>query len=637
MDNKNTKLFSPILLILLTSLAFNFFTNNMSSATGTVYINQDFDNTSFPPAGWTLANTSTYNFIRTTYASGYGSGTSCAVADFYDYSSGNFEMTTPTLPVTTAGDSLVFDHAYASGQSELDRLEIYTSVDNGVTWTLLIDLLGGPSGPLATSTPTYDLFVPTATQWATKSYLLPIGTNKIKFTGITAYGNNLYLDNIKIGTKFANDAGINSISDPKWSITPQTMSPKASVKNFGTTNQTFQVTMTITPGGYTNTQSVSNLAPGQTQTVTFNSFNFSANGNYSLKSYSSLGGDQNVSNDTITNNLIVTSSPRNIVLEFCTGTWCQWCPCGDDEVHHVDVTYPNSVILAYHGAGSDPWRVFNGSAIISSLGFAGYPSGLVDRRLGSHNGWGSLFTDAEYRLSQSPASPVSITPTNINFNTATRQLTVSLDAKALSTLSGQYKVNYVITENNLVYPQTGNSYCTGSSTWVHNWIVRNIVNTVGGDNVNTGTWNENQVYPLSFTTTIDAAWAAGNCEFQVFIFKDNGTLSVSEVQQGIKLPVVTTGISNNGSSVPKVFELSQNYPNPFNPVTNIQFSIPKDGDVSLKIYNILGKLVSTYADGFMRAGVYNAEFDGAGLSSGIYFYTLSGKDFIETKKMNLVK
>ena len=636
MKKINTYLFSAIKSILLLTLSLTLYCGNVF-ASGTLYLNQDFNNTSFPPAGWTVSNTAGYNWIRTTYAGAYGTGMTSAVADFYDYSSGNFDLITPQLPVTTSGDSLVFDHAYSSGNNEVDRLEIYTSVDNGAAWILLVTLLGGPSGPLATSTPTYDLFVPTASQWATKKYSLPAGTNKIKFTGVTAYGNNLYLDNIKVGVPFSNDAGISSISDPKWGIIPQTMNPKSTVRNYGTAVQSFQVTMTINPGGYSNTQSVNNLAPGSSQDITFSSFNFSAEGNYTLRAYSSLASDQNVSNDTIINSLLVTSSPRNAVLEFCTGTWCQWCPCGDDEARHLEEVYPNSVLLAYHGAGSDPWRVFNGSGIISALGFAGYPSGLVDRRLGSHNGWGSIFTDAEYRYSQSPGSAVSINSTNINFNSTTGDLTVNLDAKALTDLTGQYKINYIITEDNLVYPQTGNSYCPGSSTWVHNWIVRNIVNTVTGDNINSGTWTSGQVYPLTFTTNINSAWIAGNCNIQVVIFKDNGALNVSEIQQGIRLPVVTTGIDPVSNTTAAEYELSQNYPNPFNPVTSIKFTVPKDGKVSLKIYDILGKLVSTYVDGFLNAGSYNAQFDGSGYASGIYFYTLSTKNFTETKKMHLIK
>lgn len=601
------------------------------------YIFCDFENTAFPPAGWTLANTSAYDWIRTSYASGYGVGVSSAMVDFYDYPSGDFEMASPVFAPSVSGDSISFDHAYATGSNENDRLEIYTSSDAGATWNLLISLAGGTSGPLRTAPPTYDLFVPNSSQWATKSFGLPVGTSKVKLTAVTAYGNNLYVDNLRIRTRFANDAGMSSISQPKWAVKPQMIAPKVSVRNYGTSSAGFQVTMTITPGGYTNTQNVSNLAPGQSQEVVFPEYNFSSTGNYTLKAVTALAGDQNLFNDTITNQLVVTTSPRNVVLEYCTGTWCQWCPCGDDEARHLEETYPNSVIFAYHGAGSDPWRVFNGSGIISALGFPGYPSGLNDRRLGTHNGWGSFFTDAEYRYSKDPASPIELTATTVNYNSSSRELTVNLNAKALSNLDGQYKVNYIITENNLVYPQTGNSFCTGSSTWVHDWVVRNIVNTMTGDNVNSGTWNAGQVYPLTFTTTIDPAWVASNCKFNVMIFREGSTLNTSVVQQAMSASVVPTGITQNGSEMPAGFELDQNYPNPFNPSTSIRFAIPRDGYASLKVYDANGKLMSVYLDGFIKSGVYSAQIDAGNLPSGAYFYRLSSGDVALARKMMVVK
>ena len=213
-----------------------------------------------------------------------------------------------------------------------------------------------------------------------------------------------------------------------------------------------------------------------------------------------------------------------------------------------------------------------------------------------------------------------------------------MNATALTTLSGQYKVNYVITEDNLVYNQTGNSWCTGSPTWVHDWVVRTIVNAYNGTNVNTGTWNSGQTYPLSFTTTLNAAWQPNNCKFTVFIFKDNGSLSVSEMQGGYQAnDYIISGTNNNGQETPVTYELEQNYPNPFNPTTNVHFSIPKNGNVSFKVYNSMGQLVETYLDGFVKAGKYNAEIDGSNWASGIYFYTLSSNDFVQTKKMILVK
>ncbi|HEY3251272.1 MAG TPA: Omp28-related outer membrane protein [Ignavibacteria bacterium] len=608
-------------------------------ASGTVYFLADFENPSFPPAGWTVQNTTGHDVSRTTYCSGYGVGVSSAIVDFYDYLSGNFDLLTYTFPATTSGDSLVFDHAYATAVGGYnDRLDIYTSNNGGSTWTLLISLVGGNSGPLVTAPATNDLFVPTSGQWATKRYALAVGTNKIKFNSVSAFGNSLYLDNIRVGAPYNNDVGVNSISDPKWGFTPGSKIPKAYVRNYGTTTQSFNVTMTINPGGYTNTQSVSNLAPGATQLVNFSSFNFASTGAYTINASTSLGGDQNTSNDAITNTVTVTNAPRKVILEFCTGTWCQWCPCGDDEAHNVATTYPdNAVVFAYHGAGSDPYINFNGNNIIGLLGFSGYPSGLIDRRLGANNGWGSFFFDAEYRLENAPSGTISITSTSINYNQGTRELSVNLNATALTTLSGQYKVNYVITEDNLVYPQTGNSYCPGNPNAIHNWVVRNMVNGAAGSNVNSGTWNANQTYPLTFTTTLNAGWQAGNSKFAVFIFKDNGSLSVSENQQGFQSSYILTGINNQQTGIPDKYSLEQNFPNPFNPVTNVHFSIPKDGIVSFKVYNAVGQLIANYLDGFIKAGNYNAEIEAGEWASGVYFYTLSAKDFIETKKMILVK
>jgi hypothetical protein len=121
------------------------------------------------------------------------------------------------------------------------------------------------------------------------------------------------------------------------------------------------------------------------------------------------------------------------------------------------------------------------------------------------------------------------------------------------------------------------------------------------------------------------------------IYKDNGPLNISEVQQGVSSTFTVTGINQEGTQLPDNFELSQNYPNPFNPVTNVHFSIPKSGNISFKVYNSLGQVVGVYYDGFIKAGNYNAEIDGSNLASGIYFYTLSSPEFVQTKKMILVK
>jgi hypothetical protein len=88
---------------------------------------------------------------------------------------------------------------------------------------------------------------------------------------------------------------------------------------------------------------------------------------------------------------------------------------------------------------------------------------------------------------------------------------------------------------------------------------------------------------------------------------------------------------------PDGYSLQQNYPNPFNPSTKIRFSVPKPGLVTLKVFNVLGEEVESLINYEMISGTYDVIFDASTLSSGIYFYKLEAGNFVETKKMILLK
>jgi len=91
--------------------------------------------------------------------------------------------------------------------------------------------------------------------------------------------------------------------------------------------------------------------------------------------------------------------------------------------------------------------------------------------------------------------------------------------------------------------------------------------------------------------------------------------------------------------MPSEYLLYQNYPNPFNPSTKIKFSIPKNtsGITSLKLFDILGREVSTLINESLQAGTYEVLFDGSNLSSGIYFYKITSGDYAASRKMILLK
>ena len=89
--------------------------------------------------------------------------------------------------------------------------------------------------------------------------------------------------------------------------------------------------------------------------------------------------------------------------------------------------------------------------------------------------------------------------------------------------------------------------------------------------------------------------------------------------------------------VPKQFALYQNYPNPFNPETNIKFDLPEVSKVRVNVYNILGERVATLLDKTVEAGFHQVEFNGSNLSSGTYIYRIEAGNFVQTKKMVLLK
>ena len=97
------------------------------------------------------------------------------------------------------------------------------------------------------------------------------------------------------------------------------------------------------------------------------------------------------------------------------------------------------------------------------------------------------------------------------------------------------------------------------------------------------------------------------------------------------------GIHQIGTGVPNGFSLMQNYPNPFNPSTNIVFSLPQNGFVTLMVYDISGREAATLVSGLKQAGTYNVNFDASNLSSGVYFYKLVSGEFTLTKKLLMIK
>lgn len=130
--------------------------------------------------------------------------------------------------------------------------------------------------------------------------------------------------------------------------------------------------------------------------------------------------------------------------------------------------------------------------------------------------------------------------------------------------------------------------------------------------------------------------------YGIFIYDNYNATAVGE--NGTVLRTKNGGVTfieDENNILPKEFSLFQNYPNPFNPSTSINYQLPIAGNVSLKVYDVLGNEVTTLVNEYRPAGSYEVEFKSTlashQLANGVYFYQLKAGDFVETKKMILLK
>ena len=207
-------------------------------------------------------------------------------------------------------------------------------------------------------------------------------------------------------------------------------------------------------------------------------------------------------------------------------------------------------------------------------------------------------------------------------------------------------------ENNAAYLNNGNG-----NKWIEIKLTGNATNRSGiGSKVRVkAVINGN---PVWITRTVegqsgycgqnlDLHFGLGNAS-SIDSIKVEWLSGTTEVYTGVQINQVIRivegsgiiGIQNNSNEVPEGFNLYQNYPNPFNPVTSIKFDIPeamKDNELSIKVFNILGKEVSNIFEGRLIAGNHEVKWNAENFPSGIYFYRLETTGFTISKKMILLK
>ncbi|RPI17892.1 MAG: T9SS C-terminal target domain-containing protein [Ignavibacteriae bacterium] len=246
-------------------------------------------------------------------------------------------------------------------------------------------------------------------------------------------------------------------------------------------------------------------------------------------------------------------------------------------------------------------------------------------------------------------------------------------------------VNTIIFKDNIIFAGTENGVYTSidnGSNWVHdNFLVGTIHSlTANGSNIFAGTTgytfkttnNGNNWLSTGNTNTTNTVALSSDGYFVLAATGSNGSFMTTnnganwiQVNEGFPNPLTFfnqyslsiynnyafTGtsyglwrrplsefvnINNISQQLPEKYFLYQNYPNPFNPTTTIKYEIPNEGMVSLKVYDILVKEIYSSSE-YKKAGSYEFKFDGSNLSSGLYFYKIEAGNFVETRRMLLIK
>ena len=207
-----------------------------------------------------------------------------------------------------------------------------------------------------------------------------------------------------------------------------------------------------------------------------------------------------------------------------------------------------------------------------------------------------------------------------------------------------------VTSTNNVYAGTYGSgvYFTkdGGSTWSKsNGNLSSVyvysITVDASDNVYISTWSHG-VYKTKDTGLSWSSYGLAGTGVSSIMLNTGSTSIYAGTSDGqiLKISNKVTGVEDNSGDdeeLPDTYELYQNYPNPFNPTTTIKFSLKDAGVYKLRVYNILGQLVTTLVNGELNAGSHQIVFDAGHFASGVYIYNLSGKSVNMTKKMVLIK
>lgn len=583
-------------------------------------LNESFEGTTFPPAGWikqsTFSNTGwTRQTAGTTPLPGWtgtasittpvGGGNACAYVTYGDVGVSNNEwLITPQITNVQPGDSLTFWLRYIV-PTYADSFEVKISTTTQTIAAMNISVFKKRfSGVTDTGYIKYGFVI---------GALVPPGSN------IYIGFREMVLDNLNDGSAFTLDLVHVGGAPP-----PPTCSFLWSSQTSGTTNALLTVSAVSDQIGWAagNGPTVRRTTDGGTSWT--NATGTGINGNvYNIYAWSA-------------NDALCTTSPGGTFIYKTTNGGTSWTQVHSNSASTAFINCIQMVSPTEGYAQGDPvnnvWEFLKTTDAGSTwTQMASAPPAASDAGwnnsmyiLGNDIWWNTNVSTVYHssnlglNWSSAPIAPVtSTTYGSVHFNSSSVGL-ASGSAGIVKTTNGGASYTSLGT-----IPGAGNITALEGDGANNFWFARGTeiyLSTNGGTN---------------FTSSYNTPGSFNDIDFTIV----NGCPQGWGVTAsgGIHKMRNATGITPTSLTVPDNYSLGQNFPNPFNPTTNINFSIPRSGLVTLKIYDMAGKEVVTLVNEVKTAGSYIVGFNAANLASGAYFYRVTSGEFVDTKKMLLVK
>ncbi len=582
-------------------------------------LNESFDGTTFPPAGWQNIQVGGSGLWKRVTAGvepicSPHSGAGMAEYNSYDYQPGtNALLVSP--PLTFTGSSIHVFSFWQYGDSGWpiynDSLGVYynsTASLTGATWLETIPRYNPEDG------------------WYKHTYLLPASLTGIKyliFRGFSKYGNNMFVDDINLVVPPADDLSTLSINNEIYLTNTTPLIPSATIKNTGLNTETgFVVTCKIYNYAndelYTDDQTVPSLASWDTAIVNFTSFALPASeAIYKMKIYTSLASDMEHSNDTLVKTIYTyTHSKQSVLLEVGTGTWCQYCPgaaMGADEL--VENGQQVAVVENHNG---DLYAYTSSDARNNYYAISGYPTAIFDgiKRLVGGDHSVSLYTSylPMYQTAYGKKTAFGIT-----FLDGTRvgniyNLSVVVDKFGETPFANSNLVLHLaLTQSHIMVNWQGQTHLE--------FVSRIMAPNASGTPINLQ--NDNQVtVPLTFT--FNPTWG-GDLLTDYELVSWVQDLTTKEVVDAKKanLQSILVGVNeySNGQGGMKI------YPNPVRNILTVE-TLQSFGNSTLSIFNVNGQELLT-----QKVVSSKTQLDMSGFAKGVYTIRLLNNDKVEVRKI----